>query len=181
MQIVRIVIIATIQFVTAETGNSKTIGKNVQILRIGFIQTVNVAHDDRFRCHISDVTSPMLDFILKVCKSVRSWQTVALNAIQINAFWTAGLNSSKLIGIVLVRWTLFHKLHEWNRFKANCPNGCPCDSYECNGISPGFEIAGPITIGESQKVEEISVTVVFVDHDLWLIEVFDPILSLKPR
>ena len=42
MQIVRIVIIATIQFVTAETGNSKTIGKNVQILRIGFIQNVNV-------------------------------------------------------------------------------------------------------------------------------------------
>ena len=43
-------------------------------------------------------------------------------------------------------------------FQANCPNGCPCDSYECDGISPGFEIEGPITIGESQKVESISGT-----------------------
>ena len=38
-------------------------------------------------------------------------------------------------------------------FKANCPNGCPCDGYDC-----GFEISGPIEIGESQKVEDISIT-----------------------
>ena len=43
-------------------------------------------------------------------------------------------------------------------FQANCPNGCPCDSYECDGISPGFEIEGPIRIGESQRVESISGT-----------------------